>query len=197
MIPNISIRLGSLNDLPDLRALWKAYVEEQQIAYPVGVVASIDTFTRQAAMALAAQPPTVTVFFAYQGSAPIGFLLYEAQSRIFGDPSRFAFIHYLYVAPSARHHGIASMLATLAGEHMLAENFSHCEITTTPSDTQWHSLGFTPYELRAFAPVASALGAMLERQRQMAAARGNGLDHSVTPAPADPPPINAEEPSED
>jgi ribosomal protein S18 acetylase RimI-like enzyme len=195
-LPNISVKLATLTDLPDLRSLWRAFVDDQRITYPVGVAASIDTFTRQAAIAMAAEPPTVVCFLAYQGTVPVGFLLYEPQTRIFGDPSHFGFIHYLYLDPAVRHRGLATMLATLAGEHMIAAGLSHCEITTKPDDTQWADLGFIPYETRSYVACTTALGLVAERQRRAAARHGNGLDHSVTEAPSpDAPP--AEEPAEE
>jgi GNAT superfamily N-acetyltransferase len=179
-----AIRLATLGDLPTLRTFWRAYLEEARPTYPVDMLGSIDTFTRHLAMALTADPPLVTCLLASDGDEPIGFCMYETQQRVYGEPQRIGFVHYVYVVPRHREHGVANQLLLLAAEHAIAQGLAYAEMTVVAGDTQWEKLGWVPYETRYFVPLPTALAALQQREL---ATRGNGLDREEVAAPSDAP----------
>jgi GNAT superfamily N-acetyltransferase len=183
-----TIRLATIEDLPWIRALWRDFVTEFAPPYPRDVLGSIDTFTRQCAMALTEPQPTTFCFLAADGDDPIGFLLYEIQQRAFGEPARLGFLAYVYVAPAYRARGLGVALLSLCGEHATAQGLVDCEMAVRPGDTQWDWCGFEPFEVRHHAPVALVVERLAAATARGAARHGgNGLD----PAP---PPL---EPAED
>jgi hypothetical protein len=170
------IRLATIEDLPAVRALWKALVTEAPPAYPQNLAGSIDAFTRSVALALTATPASAFVFLGQlPGSlTPDAFLAYEIQERAIGEPARLAFVHYCYTRPPARRSGLATTICELATEHMAAHGLTHVEITTLPGDKEWDAFGFTPYEVRSYVRLPHAALAIEQRRRGWA----NGLDRS-------------------
>src|SRR5262245_56420284 len=117
-----TIRLATLTDLPAIRYLWKAFAEEPR-SYPHNIVGSLDDFTRHLALAMAQQPCIVFCFLAEEETTrrPVGFFLYEIQSRFYGEPKRYGFVHYAYVIEGYRRQGILSALVEMGVEHGLAQ----------------------------------------------------------------------------
>ena len=185
---NISVKLATLQDLPSIRTLWRDLATEMAPTYPQNILAAIDTFTRSIALALAAEP---TGAFCFLGSRvgipdPEGFLLYEIQARMLGEPSRMGFVHYAYVRPAARSHGILTAMAQMAAEHMLVQGLTEAEVTTLPTSTRWWAdLGFTPYETRSHCSIPHAVVGLESRARTRAAHIGNGLDAHAEPPVAE------------
>jgi RimJ/RimL family protein N-acetyltransferase len=180
----MNYRLATLSDLPTLRALWRDFVVETDVPYPVNMLGALDTFTRQIAIALAQSPCQVFAFLAEDSGASIGMLIYEIQYRQMGEPQRFGFIHCAFVDPGHRHQGITAELASLAAEHMLAQGLQHAEVTTVPENAGWGAFaGFAPFEMRSHVPIALGLARLDKRRARLAAARGNGLDHSAPLTP--------------
>lgn len=180
-----SYRLATLNDLPTLRTLWRDFIAETQVEYPMKLVESLDDFTRSLAMALAQAQPKAFAFLCEARGEPIAFLLYEIQHRSLGEPKTFGYIHAAYVLPLHRREGIIETIGTLLGEHMLAQGCEHAELSTTPGNVWTAFAGFTPYEVRSHVAVAPGLVTLDKRRAVKAPARGNGLDHD---------PISAEQP---
>jgi hypothetical protein len=194
---NNTVKLATLQDLPSIRTLWRDLATEIHPTYPTNILASIDTFTRSIALALAAEPAAA---FCFLGSRvgipdPEGFLLYEIQARMLGEPSRMGFVHYAYVRPAARSHGILTAMAQMAAEHMLVQGLTEAEVTTLPTSTSWWAdLGFTPYETRSHCSIPHAVVGLDTRARTRASHVGNGLDVHSEPAP---PVAEAEEESDE
>jgi hypothetical protein len=182
-----TIHLATLIDLPSIRLLWKAMAQEVSPLnpYPANPLAAIDTFTRSVALALSQQPPTVFFFLGRSPDALTddAFLAYEIQVRQLGEPSKMGFIHYCYVAPSARTHGMATQLGLLTMEHMAAQGLTHVEITTAPGRTTWADLGFIPFEERQWATVARVTVGLEDRTKRAILATSNGLDTAPLSAP--------------
>jgi hypothetical protein len=194
---NISVKLATLQDLPSIRALWRALATEVAPTYPTNILAAIDTFTRSIALALAAQPAAAFCFLGARAGIPDpeGFLLYEIQTRLLGEPSRMGFVHYAYVHPTARSHGILTAMAQMAAEHMLVQGLTEAEVTTQPASARWWTdLGFIPYETRSHCSIPHAVVGLDNRARTRAAYIGNGLDAHT---PAEPAPAAAEEESDE
>jgi|SRR5215813_419976 len=181
------IRLATIEDLPWIRQLWREMLAEGAPPYPAAVLDSIDAFTRSLALALVQSPPQAFVFLAQlpDSERPDAFLAYEVQQRQLGEPSRLGFVHYCYTRPAARHRGIATTLAELTAEHMLAQGLEHVEITTLPTNTGWADLGFLPFELRHHAPVAGIADAVARRRARRANGHDAEADFAVPP-PLDP-----------
>jgi GNAT superfamily N-acetyltransferase len=180
-----TVRLATIEDLPWIRQLWRDMVREGNPTYPTNILASIDNFTRSLALALTQQPPQAFVFLAQlPGSdVPDAYFAYEIQQRSLGEPSRLAFIHYIYTAPSARGHGLATTLLEIGAEHMAAHGLEWVEGTSVPNDPRFLDLGFTVYEYRAAAPVSGFPAAIAARRRK----GGNGYDTTFeVPPPIDP-----------
>jgi RimJ/RimL family protein N-acetyltransferase len=192
---NYSYRLATLSDLPTLRALWRDFIVETNVPYPLNMLGSLDTFTRQIAVALAQVPCKVFAFLAQDaGATPIGMLIYEIQHRVMGEPQRFGFIHAAFVDPAYRHQGVTAELASLAAEHMLAQGLDQAEVTTVPENAGWSAfVGFVPYEMRSHVPIALGLARLDKRRARLAAARGNGLDHAPLTADQPEPRTTSEE----
>jgi len=172
----MTIRLATLNDLPAIRALWRAFADEPR-PYPANILASLDTFTRDVAVALAQSPATVFCFLAEDELRPLGFFLYEIQTRVYGEPHRFGFVHYAYVVPDHRREGIVARLAELCAEHALAQGLEVCEATHTMDQHVWDTFGFTDFETRATAPIAKVLQTLDHRRARKVVEKGNGFDH--------------------
>jgi RimJ/RimL family protein N-acetyltransferase len=186
---NYSYRLATLADLPTLRALWRDFIVETDVPYPTNMLGSLDTFTRQIAIALAQAPARVFAFLAEEPGhgVPVGMLIYEIQGRMMGEPERFGFIHCAFVDPGHRRQGLTAELAALAAEHMLAQGLQQAEITTVPANAGWSAFaGFVPYETRSHVPIALGLARLDKRRARLAAERGNGLDVAA--------PLTAEQP---
>ena len=184
-----SIRLATLTDLPAIRLLWRDMAAELDYPYPENVSSYLDTFTRQVALSLSAESPTV-FFFLGQSSPdlplPDAFVVYEIQQRQLGEPKKLAFVHYCYTAPAIRQTGMATALITLAVEHMIAGGLTVCEATTEPQKgARWADLGFIDYEHRYHVTTARmAVG--LDARRQRARDRStNGLDPDSVPPSLD------------
>ena len=185
---NISIRLATLNDLPTIRALWHDMVQDMHVSYPTNVIASLDTFTRQVAMVLATPDSQGFLFLgSVVGQEPDAFLVYEIQKRALGEPAEFAFVHYVYVRPRARSHGLLTKLASMAVEHMLVKGMTECEATVDPDAAKWWvDLGFSAYELRIHTHLPRAAIGLDTRSQRQNARIGNSHDAPVEPAPPQP-----------
>jgi|SRR5262252_7275024 len=177
-----NIRIATLSDLPTLRALWRDFLLDTKLPYPMGVLDQIDDFTRHLALALAQVPQTAFAFVAEAGQEPIGFLLYEIQRRALGQPDKYGFVHGIYVAPHWRRQGVSSAMTEIACEHGLAQGLVYGEITSAPDNPGWEALGFKPYEVRGQATIAHVLARLDKRRARLTAERGNGLDHDPLPA---------------
>jgi hypothetical protein len=190
------IWLATIIDLPFIRLLWKAMAEEVATheSYPARILNSLDDFTRSAALALTAQPPVVFFFLGQTPDSPDPDILcvYEVQHRAIGEPLKIAYIHYLYVAPPARHRGITSLLSPIVGEHMLAQGLQVVEITTPIGRNWWTDLGMTPYEQRCWIPIARGMVGLEERTKRAMLATANGLDPDPDSVP---PPVDLPEPT--
>jgi ribosomal protein S18 acetylase RimI-like enzyme len=184
-----AIRLATLTDLPAIRLLWRDMAAELDYPYPENVAAYLDTFTRQVALSLSADPPTVFFFLGQSDPdlpLPDAFVVYEIQQRQLGEPKKLAFVHYCYTAPHCRQSGMATALITMAVEHMIAGGLTVCEATTEPDKGQrWADLGFVDYEHRYHVTTARmAVG--LDARRQRAIERTtNGLDPDSVPPSLD------------
>lgn len=175
------IRLATIEDLPWIRQLWREMLLEQPPAWPTAIMDSIDAFTRSLALALVQSPPQAFVFLAQlPGSAdPDAFLAYEIQVRQLGEPARLGFVHYCYTRPGARSQGLATTLAELTAEHMLAQGLLHVEITTLPDNQGWADFGFLPFETRHHAPLSGIADGAQRRRRSRA--NGHTDDFAVPP----------------
>lgn len=162
-----SIRLATVLDIAVIRNLWRDFVTDLDAAYPSDVLAGIDDFTRSCATVLAAVPTQTFAFLASNSQQePIGFLIYEIQHRALGQPARYAFVHYCYVAPPYREAGVAGELGAAAGEHALAQGIEHFEVTHPMEQTVWDHLGCTRYEVRAHMPIAAGIAKVTQRRAQ-------------------------------
>jgi GNAT superfamily N-acetyltransferase len=197
---NIAVKLATLQDLPIIRALWRDLVVEAPPSYPTNILGAIDTFTRSLALSLAAEPPGAFCFLGSRAGQPDpeGFFLYEIQVRLLGEPSRMAFVHYLYVAPAARGTGMSTALAQLACEHMLVQGVTELEATVQPGhETWWTDLGSEPYEVRCHGPIPRGIVGLDTRAARRAAQIGNSHDVPVLVASEPDPAPTAEEESSD
>lgn len=184
---NYSYRIATLSDLPALRMLWRDFITETEGAYPTNMLGSLDTFTRQLAIAMAQAPASVFAFLCEDGILPLGMLLYEIQFRSIGEPTRYGFIHAAYVHPAHRGHGITAQLAELTAEHMLAQKLLDCELSAHPDNKGWEAYaGFVPYEVRQHVALAQGLARLDKHRARKVRERGNGLDHEA--------PLSAEQP---
>lgn len=179
------VYLATIEDLPWIRQLWRDMVTESGPIYPTNILASLDAFTRSIALALTTSPAQAFVFLAQlpHSAAPDAFLAYEIQVRHIGEPSRLGFVHYIYTSPHARGHGLATTLCEIGAEHMMAQGLTYCEATTVPGDARFHDLGFIPYEVRLFTPLAQVPDSITRRRRP----RGNGHDLAATEFEVPPP----------
>lgn len=183
-----TIRLATIEDLPWIRHLYRRMVLEDAPPYPTNILGSLDAFTRSMAMALVQEPPAAWVFLAQlpASAMPDAMFGYELQVRALGEPSRLAFIHFIYTVPEAERRGLATTLLELAAEHMAAQGLTYVEATSVPGDLRFApDLGFTIYEQRAYALVAGfPVGVARRRAR---AANGHDHDHTFeVPPPIDP-----------
>jgi ribosomal protein S18 acetylase RimI-like enzyme len=180
-------RIATLSDLPTLRALWRDFIAETAVPYPAKIADGLDTFTRSVAIALAQTPTTCFAFLAEHAGEPIGLLLYEIQSRLIGEPQRYAFVHCAYVAPAHRARGVTGALATLATEHAIAQGISHGELSARPENPGWGPYAdFTAFEVRYYAPTDLVLRALDRRRTARVRQSGNGLDHGTPLSPEQP-----------
>jgi ribosomal protein S18 acetylase RimI-like enzyme len=190
-MPNYTVRLATIEDLPWIRHLWHRMVAENAPPYPTNILGSLDSFTRSMALALTAEPAAAWVLLGQRATSttPDAFLGYELQQRALGEPARLAFIHFIYTVPEACGQGLATTLLELAAEHMAAQGIAYVEGTSIPNDTRFHDLGFTVYEHRGVAPLAGFPAAIEARRRR----RGNGHTDDF----AIPPPLTPEERDDD
>lgn len=180
-----AIRFATIDDLPDIRALWKALGAEQTRPYPrqFWERPGIDTFTRQVALALTSPEGTGYVLLAEDDTRPVGFLLFEFHQREIGTPSHYVFVHWVYVDPAHRSSGVGTNLIQMAAEFALSHGLHDAEITYTPGTRLWDFLGFDPFEVRAHCSLTQVVVRCEERRKrwppaesQAAEAIGNGKD---------------------
>ena len=177
------IRLATIDDLPDLRSLWRDLMTELAPPYPGDIVAGLNDFTRQLAISLTASPQTAFAFVATVEGKAVGFILYEIQYRLIGEPKRLGFVHHCYVAPAARRQGITNALGEVMGEHMLAQNLQVCEVTYIPGEQLWEHCGWTPFMIRAHGEIPALLNNLDHRRAESKKRAANGLDHDAVPPP--------------
>jgi GNAT superfamily N-acetyltransferase len=169
MAPECTIRLATVLDIAAIRALWRGFVTDFAPDYPTDVLAGIDEFTRSCASVLVAMPPQTFVFLADDAHGqPIGFLVYEIQHRAFGQPARYAFVHYCYVTAPYRETGVAAALIGHAGPHLLAQGVEHVELTHGLEETIWDRWGCIRYEVRTHLPIVTGLANIAERRASAA-----------------------------
>lgn len=147
------IRFATVDDLPDVRRLWKQFTLDHGSRYPENLLADIDEVTRQVAMALVQPTPSFFIVLAFpEGSpVPVGFFVYEIQTRAFGTPKIYGFAHYVYLEKQHRSKhgsGLAADMVQVVGEHMLSLGIDACEAATKVGNRQWEYLGWEPYEVR-------------------------------------------------
>jgi GNAT superfamily N-acetyltransferase len=178
-----AIRLADLSDLPTLRALWRDHVTTMKPVYPRNVLGSIDDFTRAIAAEFARVPQQGFVLLAHHGDQVLGFLLYEIQERLLGEPKRFAFVHHLYVVPEARGQGIGVALSELYLEHALAQGIDTVEAGYAPGTTWVAAQPYEPFFTRGYAPIGKVLAHFARlRARRTPSPQANGHD---VPPPVD------------
>ena len=180
---NPSIRLATINDLPDLRALWGQMVLEIKPTYPTGLQdkVALDTFTRQCALALTGEDSTAAIFLADHDNHVVGMLILDIQTRALGEPARFAFVHWLYVVPTLRQTGIATELIDMGAEYLLAKGVRHVELTTQPGRDDFSALGFQPLELRSHALITDVISVTAQKRKAWSPdPTANGVDETVT-----------------
>jgi len=178
---NYTISFATLLDLPDIRRLWHAMMQEINPPYPTDMAApaTVDEFTRQAAHVLAdPNPATFCLVARTPDGEAIGFHCFGYQGRDLGLPRVVAFTYWIYVTPAHRSAVLAEDLARLACEHALANGIVDAEMTRLPGETYRKGLGYEPFEVRAHAPVTLILTRIEERRRRREerAARQNGHD---------------------
>jgi GNAT superfamily N-acetyltransferase len=195
---NYSIRLATIEDLPELRQLWRDLVVTMQPtaegAYPRDTLNDVDDWTRSVAREFTKTPATGFLFVAERDKRLLGFLLYEIQHRLLGEPKRFAYCHHLFVRPEGRGMGIGPALSEVYLEHALAQGLEECEASYAPDATWVRSQPYLPWVTRCHASIGSILAHFDKRRAHhaaLAATVGNGHDRvTVTAEPA-------KEPSDD
>jgi GNAT superfamily N-acetyltransferase len=175
------IRFATIDDLPEIRTLWKHLGADEPRAYPEGFFAkpAIDTFTRQIALALTVPEPTAFVLLAFPApdEHPVGLMVLELQERSIGEPARYIFVHWLFTERTHRGQGIGTALIEMAAEFALSKGLAQAEITYQPGTTSWDYLQMAPFEVRAHAPLTQVLLRSEQRRQQWQPAReANGLD---------------------
>jgi GNAT superfamily N-acetyltransferase len=174
------IRFATIDDLPDIRTLWKHLGDGEPRDYPEGFFSkpAIDTFTRQIALALTTPEPTAFVLLAFpETSTPAGMMVLELQERAIGEPARYVFVHWLFTERTHRGQGIGTALIEMAAEFALSKGLSQAEITYQPGTQSWDHLQMVPFEIRAHAPLTQVLlRSEQKRQHWQPNQQANGLD---------------------
>jgi GNAT superfamily N-acetyltransferase len=173
MMTDYIVRFAVLADLPALRAMWVAMMQEIPQVYPANMLAAetVESFTVRLASVLV-DPATET--FCLLASAPngqpVGFHLCGYDTRALGTPERFIWIYWIYSVPAYRNTPLAEDLARLAAEHALARGVTMAEMSRMPGHAHRRGLGFEPFEVRCAAPLTTVLE-RLDRRRVRRAAR--------------------------
>lgn len=182
-MPNYTIRQAGIEDLPALRHVWQEYVTTMTSPipdyYPRNILGSLDDWTRSVARTLAEVPATAFIFLAERDKELLGFLLYEIQHRLIGEPHELAFCHHLYVRESARGQGIGPALSEVYCEHALAQGLTECEASYYPGTTWVQSHPYDFYRIQGHMPIGRLLAHFDKRRARraaLAATVGNGHD---------------------
>ena len=152
----MTIRLATIADLPWLRQLHTAFVAEvsQRQAYPHMDDEGLDHWTVCVLHALK-NDPTFFCFVAIEEVHFLGYLGGGILTRLVGTPSRVATVHWLYVDPVARRHGLSRQLlaAALAWSREHFPDVTHAELNASMGMTLWQSWGFQPYQVAYQGPL--------------------------------------------
>jgi GNAT superfamily N-acetyltransferase len=109
--PLVTLTRAGLLDLPVIRTLWLAMLEEQRTRpfYPLPHPDDADRITEDLAMVL--QAPLFYAVIARDGDKMAGFAAAEQQERRFGSPHIYGYFHGIYVLPAYRKHTVSIRLA--------------------------------------------------------------------------------------
>jgi ribosomal protein S18 acetylase RimI-like enzyme len=153
------VRPATLADIPDLRHGYAALVTEQQqrypSEYPVVDAEELDNFVLAIVRALQ-QPQSFRAWVAEGfGQHIIGFVGGSIESRAVTKPHLYGYIHWIWVEPSERQHGIAkALLAAISGWYAGTE-IAHIEAHELARDHQWESRGWRPLRTHLYIPTGT------------------------------------------
>ncbi len=154
---SLVIRAAEPGDVRGLEQLCALLLREHQQRFPHCYPAlPPDTAAAQYAaewrQRLEAKDLTCLVWLAVD-RAPVGFLAGEVWRRPVGQPTHVLFAEWLYVAPEARHQGIALALFRHLIAACRAHGLTHVECLTVVGDPQWQRRGWTATATRYMRPV--------------------------------------------
>jgi len=143
----MEIRLATYTDLPALRTAYVAFCEEQMarmpVAYPRMDAEEYDNFVVALVRALG-QPGFRCWIAEGFGQEILGFLGASIEERAVSKPHRYGYVHWLWVAPAGRGHGIGRALAAEGYAWYIREGIDELEIRAIAGDTQWERRGWAP-----------------------------------------------------
>ena len=139
--PSVIIRQAALQDLPILRELWFAMLDEQR-QKPFYPFAHEDDDARMTGdLATVLQSPLFAAFLAFgEDGEPIGFCAIEQQERRFGAPRYYIYFHGIYTLPRVRtfkHVPVAVRLCLTAIQWAKAHNLDVVECDNPAGYPPW------------------------------------------------------------
>lgn len=149
------IRPVELTDLPALRAAYAGFCLEQQQkfdgVYPTMDTEELDNFVL--ALVRSLPTPSFRCWMAEgHGQRLLGFLGAAIETRAVSKPHRYGYVHWLWVDPSERGHGIGKGLSRVLMDWYAAEGVDALETHAIAGDVQWQGRGWTPIRTHLMAP---------------------------------------------
>jgi len=143
----MEIRLATYTDLPALRGAYIAFCEEQMarmpIPYPRMDAEEYDNFVVVLVRALG-QPSFRCWIAEGFGQEILGFLGASIEERAVSKPHRYGYVHWLWVRPDSRGHGIGRSLCAPGFAWYVSEGIEELEIRAIAGDEQWARRGWSP-----------------------------------------------------
>lgn len=128
--------------LGDVRRLFTMMTVERLtvVPYPLMDDEEIDCFILSTYRNLE-HNPYAQGWVAMRGHKVVGFICFEIMHRAVGKPHQHATVHWMYVHPAHRHHGLANRLIMAGVQWVRDQGVTHAEFCAMPDDPQWSQHG--------------------------------------------------------